>query len=538
MAEKTMKSDTGKRIVHGSTLGTGVLLAVALLAIVNYFGWKYHERFDWTASKLYTLSEKSENILSQLDVPIEVAVFLPPGSELYEPLKELLARYEAASSEITVRFVDPVRNLREAQQLAEKYELNQQNVVVVASPSDRRVYYEADLADFDFSGAPFGGPRKIRDFKGEQVVSGAILELAEQRKPKVLLTTGHGERKLDDFGPQGLSSLRDLMGSENVDLEEWESRGQSSVPEGTEVVVIAGPTGNFSEAELDVLGGFLDGGGRLLVLLDPVFSPMGEGLVVSGLEEWLRQWGVEVGDDVVLDPANNLPFYQADTFYVADYGDHSITRSLERSGFPAILSVARSVQAASGDEAPEARPTELLSTSADAWAERDLADPQARPERGDEDLAGPVPLGVAVEQQLASAPGDDAGDDAGEEAEAEAGSEGEEGAAEAEEPENGGETAQEEAPAKGHLRLVVLGDSDLATNRTLQVNVGNQVLVFDAVNWLLERESLLGIPAKQPEQVHLSMTVAEVRWIWMLSLLVLPGAAILLGVWIYFQRRR
>jgi ABC-type uncharacterized transport system involved in gliding motility auxiliary subunit len=532
-----------KRLVHGSTLGAGVVLALALLAIVNYFGWKYHERFDWTASKLYTLSEKSENVLSQLDVPIEVVVFLNPGSELYEPLRELLARYAAASLDITVRFVDPVRNLLEAQQLAKKYGLTQENVVVVASPTDRRLYYEADLADFDFSGMQLGGPRSIRSFKGEQVITGAILELAENRKPKVLVTTGHGERKLDDAGPQGLSSLRDLLGEENVDLDEWESRGQTAVPEGTDVVVVPGPTANFSDAELDVLGRYLEGGGRMVVLLDPVFSPVGEGLVTTGFEEWLRGWGIEVGDDVVLDPVNNLPLYQADTFYVASYGSHPVTQALERNDLPAILSVARSVAARhdadSGDTADAVGDEEdgetadddaaeggeeLLFTSSDAWAERDLVDTTARPELDETDLAGPVPLGVVVERRLETA--DEAGEtQAGEE-------DGGEAAAAA-----GGEET-EPGPEPKKLRLVVYGDSDLATNRMVRVNVGNQVLVFDTLNWLMERESLLGIPAKEPEQVRLAMTPAEVRWVWILSVLVLPGAAILLGVWIYFQRRR
>ncbi len=43
-----------------------------------------------------------------------------------------------------------------------------------------------------------GQAPQMTGFKGEQLFTGAILQLSEGRKPKVLFTTGHGERSLDD----------------------------------------------------------------------------------------------------------------------------------------------------------------------------------------------------------------------------------------------------------------------------------------------------------------------------------------------------
>jgi len=70
------------RLVKGSTWGAGALLVVALVGIVNYFGMKYYQRFDWTSSKLYSLSEKTVNILAGLGQDVEVTLFLQPGSNL------------------------------------------------------------------------------------------------------------------------------------------------------------------------------------------------------------------------------------------------------------------------------------------------------------------------------------------------------------------------------------------------------------------------------------------------------------------------
>jgi hypothetical protein len=67
-------------MVESSTLGAGAILALALLGIVNYFAWKYHARFDWTRSRLYTLSEKSLSVLGSLDKEIDAVVFMTPAT--------------------------------------------------------------------------------------------------------------------------------------------------------------------------------------------------------------------------------------------------------------------------------------------------------------------------------------------------------------------------------------------------------------------------------------------------------------------------
>ena len=87
------------------------------------------------------------------------------------------------------------------------------------------------------------------------------------------------------------------------------------------------------------------------------------------------------------------------------------------------------------------------------------------------------------------------------------------------------------------LRMVVVGDSDFATNSQLQ-NMPNATLLSNILNWLVEREVLVGIPPKQPEQVRLSLSQSELRRIAGLVLAGLPALALALGVFIYFRRRR
>jgi ABC-type uncharacterized transport system involved in gliding motility auxiliary subunit len=506
--------------VEGSMWGAGVLLVAALVGILNYFGTKYYQRWDWTGTNLYSLSEKTASILAGLDRDVEVTMFLQPGSNLYDPAKELLERYAARSPRVTLRTVDPQRNLIEAQRLVDEYKLSSLDVVVFESGGDRRVVESSSLADFDYSGMQYGAAPTMTGFKGEEAFTSAILALVEKTKPKVLFTTGHGERSIDEFDESGLSRIRDLLGKENLALESWGSLGQADVPPGTDLLVVAGPRVNFVQPELDAFGRYLDGGGRMLVMLDPELDGQG-GLVKTGIEAWLAARGVTVGDDLVVDPSSTLPFFGAETIFVRATGAHPIIDSLAQADYPVIFALARSVRAGSAPAGVETRT--LLQTSSDGWGETDLANLRGVA-KGDADAAGPVAVGVAVaaaEKGAEEALDEHDLDEMGEEGES-------------------GEASDAERSAEASAppwRLVVFGDSDFATNGQL-ANVGNPTLVANAFNWLLERQNLLGIGPKKPEQVRLSLTPGELSAITWLSLAGLPALAVGAGVLVWSRRRR
>lgn len=480
-----------KQLVKTGTLWAAVLLLGALLVIVNYFGYKYHQRFDWTGSKLYSLSEKSENVLKDLKKDVEVIVFLAPGDALYKPTEELLARYGATTPRVKVRMIDPAKNPIEAAQLVNQYGI-QNPSVVVASGGDRRVIDSADLAELDYSSMQFGQEPKMTEFKGEQLFTSAILQLAEGRKPKVLVTTGHGERSLDDTAGRGLSGAAQILGRDNFEIEEWATLGKDAVPAGTDLVVVAGPTGTFLPPELRMLSTYVDGGGRVLVLLDPTIgAAAGAGLAQTGLEAWLLNYGIKAGQDIVIDPDSGLPFFGPETLFVKEYGDHPIIKPLAQANIPVLVSLVRSVGL--GDTG-ENKGAELVKTSASGWGETDLAHLD-KVGKDDKDFSGPVPVAVALERKGT-------------------------------------------APGARTARLAVFGDADFASNQLLTAQVGNSILLSNTLNWLVEREALLGIPPKKTEQVHLTMTGEELRNAYLLVLGLLPGLAILAGGYVYLRRRR
>jgi len=85
--------------------------------------------------------------------------------------------------------------------------------------------------------------------------------------------------------------------------------------------------------------------------------------------------------------------------------------------------------------------------------------------------------------------------------------------------------------------LVVVGDSDFASNSQIR-QTSNAVLVANALNWLVERDALVGIPPKTPEQTKLTLTASQLSTITWLIMAIMPGLAVAAGVAIHLRRRR
>ena len=507
-------SNTRKALVEGSTLGAGVLLALALFTMVNYLGMRHYERADWTRSQLYSLSEKSETVARSLDRDVDMVIFFGPGSELYDATSELLDRYAAANPQrIRKREVDPAKNLLEARQLVEQYGIERENVVVIAAGDDRRVIDEMDLAEYDYSGAQMGQAPTLEEFKGEQLITSALLALVEERKPRVLFTTGHGEGPLEAGDARSLSQARDLLGRDNFEIESWAPLGKTEVPANTDLVVVAGPTTSFLPQELALFSSYLERGGRMLWLLDPVFDAAGVQTASLGVEEWLSGYGVELAGDVVIDPSSDLPFFGPETLYTASYGTHPIVEALEQRQTPVLLPLARSV--AVGTTPAGATTSELLRTSSEGWGETDLANLDAIG-AGEGDIPGPVPLAAAVSWSVTpEAPQPLVIDEGAEDAEA----------------------PSADAEAATESRLVVFGDSDFATDAQV-ANGANALLLLNTLNWLVKREELIDIEGRKPQRTRLTLSDSELNDIYLIVLILLPGLAVAAGIGMYRARRR
>jgi ABC-type uncharacterized transport system involved in gliding motility auxiliary subunit len=500
-----------QQMIRYTAAGTvGLILAIALTLMVNWLAARHWKLADWTSSQVYTLSEKTENVLAQLEEEIRVVVFMTPASELYDQVSVLLKRYAAASSKVKVETIDPDKEPLKTRQLAEQFGISVADTVVFTY-ADRTKYITSDqMAEMDYSGMQYGQAPTVTAFKGEERFTSAILSLVAPQVPKVYLVTGHGEARMSPSGgglaDRGVSVLEESLRRENMEVEEL-SLLSGMTPEDADVMAILGPTEPYTEAEIAALETYLEGGGRLLVCLDPLISADAS-MRTTRLEQFLANHGIRVNNDLVVDPSQRLPFFDLSAVYLQDFNPHPITTGLE--GVAALFPVTRSLAADSGVDSGVQI---LVETSTDGWGETNLAQLlQGDPVEAD-DADTPGPVAVALVAEGAASPADDLLT---------------EGPAE-----NDGDA--DESTENG-FRLVAFGDSDFLTDGQI-VNAGNLTLALNTFNWLAAREQSLGIPPRAVEQVSLYLSEGQLGFIMLMSLVLMPGAAIVAGIFVWRRRR-
>ena len=303
----------------------GIVLAVALVGMVNWLGYRHYARGDWTSSKVYSLSEKSRNVLKGVTKDVRVVVLMTANTPLFSETKELLDRYKAACPKLSVEFIDPERDPLRTKMLAQEFSVASANTVVFASEGRKKYVTSDQLAEYDYSGMQMGQAPKMKGFKGEEQFTSAILGVVSPKVPKVYFSTGHGEHDPDGMDADGYSSLRDAVKRENFEVAKT-SLLSGSIPADCDLLVVAGPKAPFSEPERAALKAYLDKGGRALVLLDPV---LGSRAASSGLEPFLKAYGVEVNSDLVVDPGKQLPFFSVAAVYADDFRSHPVVNGMQ-----------------------------------------------------------------------------------------------------------------------------------------------------------------------------------------------------------------
>lgn len=482
--EGSMSSDSPKKSRWGIGVNvvTATAIVAAILGVVNAVAFRHPVRWDFTRAQLYTLSDKTLKVLQSLPSPVQITVFYQPTHSLYKRVADLLKEFaEKGKEKLKIEFLDPDRDVARTRQAAAQLKVDALNTVVVSCGQKLKQVSDADLVEYDFSNMQMGEAPKIKNFKGEEAVVNALLTVTEEKQPKIYFLTGHGEKEIDSFGQEGIVAVGRFLEQNNMKGEKLLLLGKTEIPKDCDLLVIAGATKPITDAESKLISQYLAAGGALWMLIDP--------LTQTGLEPLLTQWGVDVGNDMVVDPSTGIAFISAANLFINHYSGHPITQNM--SSVATLFVMARSVSAATGEKASkEWRATPLLSTTPAGWGETNVM-AQTYELNEKEDRKGPVSIGVAVE------------------------------------PEEG-------TGAKG--RAVVVGDSEFITNTQLQ-NVGNSDFVYNILQWLLQREKLISVAPKTPEQIELHLNSQQMSRLFWVSVMGLPFLGLGAGSLVWLRRR-
>lgn len=472
-----IKAIKSRQAVYGTNVFIAVILALAAAVIVNVIVAQGFDRdLDLTAEKLFTLTDQTKEVLKQVKEPIKVLAFFsedetnPRFVRMRREAQDLLGRYEKGCKLLKVEWIDPFVD----REMADKYKVEYNGTVVFEMGDRRETVTETD----------------------EQKFTNAIYKLIKGEIKKIYFLRGHDEKATDDYDERkGYSDVREALEDQNFEVKDLYLSSLGEVPSDCDALVIAGPQKPLSDIEVKAIGRYLDRGGKLLAMIDPPSDRFPK------LVKLLDEWGVKVGNDLVID--RNIFAFHLDPRVplVRDYEFHIITKHLTPTPFPFACSVTPE------DNPPErVTVTSLAKTTPNegfSWGETSREELKYDP---DQDTKPPVSLVVAVEKTKPPRKADE--------------KEGEEG--KSEEPET---------------RMVVVGDSDFASNQFFKYSGGGD-LFLNAISWLTMEEDLIKIRAQKPENRDLRpISPGRARLVQLMSIFVIPFLVFAAGVIVWWTRR-
>lgn len=459
-----------RRARYGANAAIYTAAFLGVLVALNYLAAKYHRQFDMTSEGAFSLSPQSLAVLKNLKKPVKLYGFVAGGRSARA--ETLYQEYAYASPLVTYELVDPTRH----PELAERYKVTVMNTTHI-----------------QYGGASGAGVN-VTDLN-EQTLTNGIVKVTKASQKTICFLTGEGE---DDPGEatagEGMGQFKEALQGESYIVKKINLVTEPAVPGECAVMVVAGPTRPLVPHVLAALTDYLNKGGRALVTLRPPRPD--QSIDETALVGWLQDWGVTVGNNVVVDQVVRLfagPALGLDPLVNA-YGPSPITAGFDKQTvFPMVRTVAPSDPPKPGREV-----ISLAKTSDTSWAETDLEGLFKRQEAkfdAASDQKGPVSVAVAVSANLAAL-----------------------------------------KLGQGEARMVVFGDTDIANNTYLG-NFFNRDFVMNSIDWLAGETNSITIRPRTLRASRFSLTVAEFDVVFVLSVLLLPELLLIVGIAVWWERR-
>ncbi len=437
-----------------------IAVVLAIATITNILVSRYDKSFDATSNKRYSLAEQTAKIVKGLTQDATITYF--NRSTGFREGKDLLDQYEGLSHKVHVKYVDP-----------EKDPLTARAAGIRTAPT---------------AVVQIGDRKEEAKSFTEEGITGAFIRDLKNTTRTVCFVTGSGEHRIDDSDRNGYSHLKELLGKDEYAAKSISLLEKAEVPGECTVVVVAGPSGDYLQPEVDALKKYVENGGRALFLLDPPLKVGQEIADNDALTGLLQSWGVTAEKDLILDlsPIGQLLGVGPMVALVHNYEMHVIVNEMKgtSTGFP----FARSLELKGTDKTS----VEKLFSSSEGSVATSKLNKRDVDANDPKNKKGPLTIAVA------------------------------------------GTYKTEKQGAQG--RFVVMGSSGWAANRFLGFN-GNRDLALNTMNWLASDEDLISIRPKEREDRRITMTRAQMNGVRITSQFLFPLIVVIAGVTVWWRRR-
>jgi len=306
---------------------TALVLSVIIIVLLNFLASFVFHRFDLTSEKRYTLSDATKKLLGKLDDVVYVKVYLdgdfPAGfKRLRNETKEMLDEFRAYSDEnIEYEFINPSANADKKQQneiFKQLYDkgLQPTNLEVKdETGTTQQIIWPAALISYKGKEIPWQ-LLKTQSYQSpeaqlnnsiqalEYEFASCIRNLTKVFRPEIAFIHGQGE--LDTLSTKDIrDALKEFYFVDDIAINE-----QLGALNNYKAIVIAKPDTAFSDKDLFIIDQFVIKGGKVLWVIDPLFTPVdslsrkGATMAIPydlNLEGMLFKYGVRVNPNLMID---------------------------------------------------------------------------------------------------------------------------------------------------------------------------------------------------------------------------------------------
>lgn len=318
---KLLKSQVAfKRGSYSLAITAVVLVGIIVLNIlVSVLSDRFNLQFDMTTQKINTMSEENIKFLEELDKEIDITFcadkntyatghmayyaqqygVTEDAAEYYDQTLTLVEKYADYNKNINIKFVDTQST--EFSAITSKYSrdtIGYGDIVVSTKNGDIEKHKVIGFNDIysvaeDDSYSSYGYTlTTINGNNVETALTSAIAYVTSSKLKKLAVLTGHSKKNYTQ-------DYIEMLQENNYEVAVINHTLITEISDEFDVIVIANPTIDFLESEINAISEFLDNDGKLdkgLMFFADTDSPN-----LPNLYDFLSQWGIEVNEGILFE---------------------------------------------------------------------------------------------------------------------------------------------------------------------------------------------------------------------------------------------
>ncbi len=277
-------SFSNKSFKNGSYSAGLTVIVLAILIVVNLVVGAlpaHLTQYDMSPSLIYSIGEKTEDILDSLDKDVKITV-VAEDNAIDDRIRNFLEKYTGLSSHLSIEYIDPVIH----PSALEEFGVEENSIVVSCEETGREdsfTFADVIVKEVNYQYLYTYGQyvEEETEFDGEGQLTGAIALVTSDKTNLMYQLTGHEETALSE-------TVVSQLKKSTIEVKDLNLLTESKIPEDANAIMIYNPTKDITPEEADLFLDYMEKGGKLFIVAAY------NGIEFVNLEKVLNNYGVDL----------------------------------------------------------------------------------------------------------------------------------------------------------------------------------------------------------------------------------------------------